>query len=51
MNISEQFIENIYQTAVTPLSEKTEEEARRCLLDFLGGALGGESILGEKVRN
>ena len=49
MNISEQFIEKIYQTAVTPLSEKTEEEARRCLLDFLGGALGGESLLRDKV--
>lgn len=49
MNISDQYIEKLYQVAAEPLSEEIETEARRCLLDFLGGAVGGRSLLSEKV--
>lgn len=51
MNISEQYIENIYNTACTPLSEETEKEARRCLLDYIGACAGGSSVLKEKVNS
>lgn len=49
MNISDEFISRIYETAVSPVSGEMETEARRCLLDFLGGAVGGASVLKEKA--
>ena len=48
-NISDLFIDRIYETAVSAPDAALETEARRCLLDFLGGAVGGASVLKEKV--
>jgi len=51
LNISDLFIERIYETATLTPDAALETEARRCLLDFLGGCVGGASVLKEKVEN
>ena len=50
MNVSNQFISRIYESATAPLTQEVEEEARRCLLDFTGACVGGSSVLGEKAE-
>lgn len=47
MNISDQYIDRLMEAAAEN-SDKKKAEARKCLLDFAGAALGGASVLREK---
>jgi len=48
-NLTDLFIDRIYATATKTPDAALETEARRCLLDFLGGCAGGAAILKEKA--
>ena len=48
-NLSEKFLDRIHGLLESPLSEKLEHQAKRCLLDFLGVTFAGAHMLREEL--
>ena len=48
MNLTDKFIDDIYEISISDLPEHLYHQAKRCLLDYIGVTLAGAQMLSEK---
>lgn len=51
MNMTDSFIESVFNFATKDMKDKHIKMAQRCILDYLGGALAGSRMGAEKITN
>lgn len=51
VNLSEKFIDNLYNIRNTDISDSVVYQAKRCLIDYLGVTFAGAQNLNDKINN